>query len=233
MTFGMANPLVIGLTYTQTPLGERQKWIANLVKQTPFDSIVLYGPNWHEGNWKARVGPAFAKLTQGELCCNATHHLAYRVIVKTNRPAILLEDDISFIPGRTFDDFVDLEIPNGTDYIKISKPLLQQPTFDTMEIREKGEHFDLLKLGTWGTEALFVTPKGARRILEFNYPTRYATDVVTKYCCGKVNLTAYQMVNPIFVGGKFKSHIRTNTDQMTCHRDHPDLIELAEEIEND
>ncbi len=199
----LSNFIVIGLTCNHK---ERSSWIRELVGQ--FDrNLIILGPHHSEQSWnfRGRKIKQGHSLSPGQICCNITHQLCYELITKINKTAVILEDDVDFIPGKSKKDLESLQIPRDLDIGKLSRPLIAAEK-DSEIVAEQGEIWRKQVVGTWGTEALLITPSGAEYLLNNNTPIQYVADACTKYS-GMHGNNLYQLNDPIFVAGKFESII--------------------------
>ncbi|MBX7185727.1 MAG: glycosyltransferase family 25 protein [Vicinamibacteria bacterium] len=133
-------------------------------------------------------GEAPPGLSFGEWACLKTHSLVWRRVRESDRPAVVLEDDVELLPS--FPEVVAAALatlPKDALLLLGHHSTLRGPREGARLCFMKtplapGHHMARVAEFPMGAYAMVISPGAAKRLAKFAEPERMAADWVTGYC---------------------------------------------------
>jgi glycosyl transferase family 25 len=112
-------------------------------------------------------------LTPGEVACFASHYLLWRRSAETNRPLIVMEDDVVLGPRSGVALSLANELIERYGLIR-----LQGGWIPSHDVLQNAEGFSLVRMrkGPYGSAAYALSPQAARVLLEHSRIWRFPVD---------------------------------------------------------
>ena len=146
----------------------KQRLIALQIPFTRFDAIdgrINFHPLFNKYNDKKRATYRSRALSGGELGCFASHYLLWEQCVASNKPLVILEDDILIEDNlRDALTFCEQHI-NELEYIRLSGIFIPQKNIK--KLNQVGNYTVYRhRRGPAGTQAYVLHPKAAKKFLQ-------------------------------------------------------------------
>ncbi len=104
------------------------------------------------------------RLSDGEKACYASHFTLWKHCIKTNKPCLILEDDVGFLDG--FDRVIErlCALDYKPEYMRLMA-LRKFKIYSELKKFEDGDKWVLIREKASGTQGYYLTPKSAEKFI--------------------------------------------------------------------